>query len=89
MHVNATDRSPDLSLQDAEALRDARAAIHDLAEEEREVFLMRVSGDLTFDAIGDALGITTSVAKNRMRRALDMLRIALAAHAPAVERRSP
>lgn len=88
MNVNAIERSPDRTLQDAEALQDARAAIHDLAEEEREVFLMRVSGELTFDAIGEALGITTSTAKNRMRKALDFLRIALAAHAPAVDRRS-
>lgn len=88
MHVQTRDPGPHGRIEQDEALSAARTAIHGLGENEREVFLLRVSGELTFDAIGTALGIPVGTAKTRMRRALEELRVTLARHAPATERRS-
>lgn len=88
MNVQTREPGPQRRIETDEALLAARNAIHDLGENEREVFLLRVSGELTFDAIGEALGIPVGTAKTRMRRALAELRTTLSRHAPATERRS-
>ena len=82
MMLETKAKGPPGTLVDREAIDAARDAIHLLGEKEREVFLMRVSGGLTFDSIADALGIPSGTAKTRMRRAILFLRERLADHAP-------
>lgn len=72
--VKATyDTEPGARLEHLERVRAARAAIHRLSDKEREVFLMRVSGGLTFEAIAGELAIPVNTAKSRMRLALARL----------------
>lgn len=80
--LRATDPGPADRLLEGEALAAARAAIHTLSGPEREVFLLRTSGDLSFPAVADALGIPVGTAKTRMRSALRELRGRLADFAP-------
>jgi RNA polymerase sigma-70 factor (ECF subfamily) len=51
-----------------------RAAIADLREEEKEVFLLRQNGELTYEEIADLLSIPSGTVKTRMRLALERLR---------------
>jgi RNA polymerase sigma-70 factor (ECF subfamily) len=60
-----------------EAVTLARAAIERLPEAEREVFLLRQNGELTFEAIAATLRVPVGTAKTRMRSALRRLREAL------------
>ena len=60
----------------------ARDAISRLKPEDKDVFLLRVSGEQSFDAIARALGVPVGTAKTRMRRALRALRRDLAAFGP-------
>ncbi len=67
-----------------EALERVRAAIHRLPDAEREVFLLRQNGDLSYEGIAATLGCPVGTAKTRMRRALERLRGALdASHGAA------
>lgn len=84
MHLTAADPAPGAGIEQAEAVEAAREAIHGLRDEEKEVFLLRVSGGLGFDDIAESLGIPTGTAKTRMRLALSKLRVRLAAFAPAL-----
>lgn len=56
-------------------------AVDGLPEEQREVFLLKEEGDLTFEEIGDLLGCGKETAKSRMRYALRRLQNALGAEA--------
>lgn len=82
MQISKSSTRPDAAVVQAETLGAARAAIARLKEEQREVFLLRSSAGLTFDAIASALGIPVGTAKTRMRAALAALRLSLAAHTP-------
>lgn len=86
MQLSATTPAPGTGLESAEAVAAARSAIEHLRDPEKEVFLMRVSAGLTFQAIGEALGIPTGTAKTRMRAALLRLRGRLATLDLAFER---
>lgn len=66
----------------SEAVDAARAAIARLEDGEKEVFLLRVSGGMTFEAAATALEIPVGTAKTRMRAALARLRKELGAFAP-------
>jgi RNA polymerase sigma-70 factor (ECF subfamily) len=55
-----------------------QAAVGDLRDEEREVFLLRQNGDLTYEEIAEALDVPTGTVKTRMRLALAKVRTALA-----------
>lgn len=59
--------------------RDARlrVALHELRIEEKEVFLLRQNGDMTYEEIAEAMGIPTGTVKTRMRLAIQRLREAL------------
>ncbi|PSM32174.1 RNA polymerase sigma factor [Haliangium sp. UPWRP_2] len=52
-------------------------AIEELPEDQREVFLMRESADLSFKEIADVIGISENTVKSRMRYALEKLRASL------------
>jgi RNA polymerase sigma-70 factor (ECF subfamily) len=61
--------------QDEETAR-IRHAVDGLRREEREVFLLRQDGDLTYEQIAETLSIPTGTVKTRMRLALAKLRAA-------------
>lgn len=50
------------------------AAIDNLPEDQREVFIMRQFGGLSFKQIGEAVGAPENTVKSRMRYALEKLR---------------
>ena len=75
--------SPLQSVEDGEAVAAARTAIHALPDPEREVLLMRTSGDIPFSAVAEVLGIPVGTAKSRMRSALRTLRESLAGFDPS------
>jgi RNA polymerase sigma-70 factor (ECF subfamily) len=54
-----------------------RRAISRLAEEQREVFLMREFLNMPFKEIAEVVGISQNTAKSRMRYALEKLRLEL------------
>ena len=54
-----------------------RATLHVLPEREREVFLLRQNGELTYRAIAEIVGAPVGTVKTRMRSALKRLRQAL------------
>jgi RNA polymerase sigma-70 factor, ECF subfamily len=53
------------------------AAIASLAEDQREVFLLRQFHDMPFKEIAEVVGIPENTAKSRMRYALEKLRLEL------------
>lgn len=77
MHTTADDPVMRVLQQEREArLRDAMWCLRD---EEKEVFLLRQNGDMTYDEIGAALDVPVGTVKTRMRAALKRLREALEA----------
>lgn len=70
----ATGLAPDEQLDQDDRLARLRAALCELRTEEKEVFLLRQNGELTYEEIGDALGIPSGTVKTRMRMALQRLR---------------
>jgi RNA polymerase sigma-70 factor (ECF subfamily) len=65
-----TDRA-----SEAGKIRDrVAAAIDNLPEDQREVFVMRQFGGLSFKQIGEAVGAPENTVKSRMRYALEKLR---------------
>ncbi len=64
---------PGAALEQADMRRIVEQALSRLPEEEREVVLLRHFQGLKFREVADALGITESTAKSRMRYALDKL----------------
>ena len=82
LRLQTTEPGPARRLEGAETLAAAREAIHALSGPEKEVFLLRASGELTFTAVAEALSIPVGTAKTRMRAALRELRARLARHAP-------
>lgn len=54
--------------------RNLRRALWELPEEQRQVTVMRVWGEMTFPAIADVLGISVNTAASRYRYALAQLR---------------
>ena len=69
---------PGQSLEDQEDLLRLRQAITTLRHEEKEVFLLRQNGELTYDQIAEMLDVPTGTVKTRMRLALARLREVLA-----------
>jgi RNA polymerase sigma-70 factor (ECF subfamily) len=88
MEIKTSEVAPETRLQREEAVEAARSAIHELGDGLREVFLLRVSGELSFESIAESLAIPVGTAKTRMRRALIHLRRNLKAFDPrALKRR--
>ncbi len=72
--MRVDERDPAKTLIENESIERAREAIYQLEESQKEVFLLRVSGGLSFEAVADALSIPLGTAKSRMRAALGRLR---------------
>ena len=62
------------SLEEQEALDRLRAAITDLRQEEKEVFLLRQNGELTYEEIAEIRNAPVGTVKTQMRTALIKLR---------------
>jgi RNA polymerase sigma-70 factor, ECF subfamily len=77
MRATAKEPDPSAAIERRDSLERVRGAIHTLPEPEREVFLLRQNGELTFEAIAAAVGIPVGTAKTRMRTALRRLREAI------------
>ena len=76
----ARDDSPGLHLEDQEALDRLRRAIANLRQEEKEVFLLRQNGDLTYEQIAELRQAPVGTVKTQMRSALIKLRKVLNPH---------
>ena len=70
---------PDAALADRQIADDLARALADLPAEQREVFVMRESLDMSFAEIAAAVGTSEPTVKSRMRYALGRLRESLAA----------
>jgi RNA polymerase sigma-70 factor, ECF subfamily len=57
------------------AVADLRRALYRLPHDQRLVVILRYYLDLTFDEVGQTLGISTKAAKSRTYRALERLRL--------------
>jgi RNA polymerase sigma-70 factor (ECF subfamily) len=68
---------PQILAQRREQYARIQEAVFALREEEREVFLLRQNGDLTYEEIAEALEVPTGTVKTRMRLALSKIRAAL------------
>lgn len=61
-------------LEHQESVERVRRAILDLREEEKEVFLLRQNGDMTYEQIAEMRHCPVGTIKTQMRSALDKLR---------------
>ena len=64
-------------LEDEESLRLLRTAIAQLRTDEKEVFLLRQNGNLTYEQIAEIRQAPVGTVKTQMRSALMKLRLAL------------
>jgi RNA polymerase sigma-70 factor (ECF subfamily) len=79
LELTAADQVPTDDAADRPRLQHRMAAaIEQLPEDQREVFLMRQLGGLSFKEIGDVVGAPENTVKSRMRYALEKLRSELA-----------
>ena len=76
--IETTQAGPQQTAARGEELEQLRDALAELRPEEQEVFLLRQNGELTYEQIGEALGLPTGTVKTRMRLALTKLRKAVA-----------
>jgi RNA polymerase sigma-70 factor (ECF subfamily) len=67
----------DSHVLESERMTQLRTAIAELRDEEKEVFLLRQNGELTYDEIAAMLQIPSGTVKTRMRLALERLRKAV------------
>src|SRR5437764_9445166 len=65
---------PAQALEDQEALQQLRAALLHLRPEEKEVFLLRQNGELTYEQIAELHNRPVGTVKTQMRSALQKLR---------------
>lgn len=68
------DAAPGQVLEDQEVLERLRSAIHELRTEEKEVFLLRQNGGMTYEQIAEARNAPVGTVKTQMRSALQKLR---------------
>lgn len=72
-----SDRGPSAEAEQREEIARLRRAVTALRPEEKEVFLLRENGELTYEEIAAAMGIPVGTVKTRMRMALAHLRVHL------------
>jgi|694.fasta_scaffold03237_15 RNA polymerase sigma-70 factor (ECF subfamily) len=70
------------TLEEREELEAVRMAVAELREEEREVFLLRQSGEMTYEEIAITVGRPVGTVKTQMRSALQRVKAILAPHSP-------
>jgi RNA polymerase sigma-70 factor (ECF subfamily) len=68
------DDAPGRSVEDQETLDRLRLAITQLRQEEKEVFLLRQNGELTYEQIAEIRNTPVGTVKTQMRTALIKLR---------------
>jgi RNA polymerase sigma-70 factor (ECF subfamily) len=66
--------SPEVALEEKEAVQQVRAALVHLRPEEKEVFLLRQNGELTYEEIAELQDRPVGTVKTQMRSALQKLR---------------
>lgn len=66
--------APGTALENQESVERLRRAILELREEEKEVFLLRQNGELTYEQIAELRSCPVGTVKTQMRSALDKLR---------------
>ncbi len=77
--MQLADRTaPPQLVEDAESLTRIRQALLQLRPEEKEVFLLRQNGDLTYEQIAQMRNCPIGTIKTQMRTALEKLRKVLA-----------
>lgn len=81
--LTSRDDAPELALEDQEALDRLRKALADLRQEEKEVFLLRQNGNLTYEQIAEIRRAPVGTVKTQMRSALIKLRKVLNPHEPS------
>ncbi len=69
-----SEPTPGQVLEHKESVERLREAIHHLREEEKEVFLLRQNGNLTYEQIAQVRECPVGTVKTQMRSALDKLR---------------
>ena len=74
----AVNPSPLSGLEDQETVQRVREALMNLRPEEKEVFLLRQNGELTYEQIAELHGRPVGTIKTQMRSALQKLRKILA-----------
>ena len=75
----AVGPGPDEDVTRKELRSRIAAAVETLPDDQREVFLLKEDGELTFDEIGELVGCGKETAKSRMRYAMKRLQNALGA----------
>ncbi|MCS6864417.1 MAG: RNA polymerase sigma factor [Gemmataceae bacterium] len=70
----ARDETPGQTVEDQEALDRLRQAISQLRHDEKEVFLLRQNGELTYEQIAEIRNAPVGTVKTQMRAALMKLR---------------
>lgn len=65
---------PAMAAEQNERRAEIEVALLDLPREQREVLVMKIWGELTFAAIGEALSVSPNTAAGRYRYALNTLR---------------
>ena len=70
----ARETAPSQTLEEKESVERLRRAILDLRQEEKEVFLLRQNGELTYEQIAEMRRCPIGTVKSQMRSALDKLR---------------
>jgi len=71
---NSAMPSPDQMLEQKESQELLRQALQDLRPEEKEVFLLRQNGDLTYEEIAELRRTPVGTVKTQMRTALQKLK---------------
>jgi RNA polymerase sigma-70 factor (ECF subfamily) len=72
--MRGSEGGPGQSLEDQEALDRLRLAITELRQDEKEVFLLRQNGELTYEQIAEIRSAPVGTVKTQMRTALIKLR---------------
>jgi RNA polymerase sigma-70 factor (ECF subfamily) len=72
--IPTRDEAPGQAVEDQEALDRLRQAITQLRQDEKEVFLLRQNGELTYEQIAEIRNAPVGTVKTQMRTALIKLR---------------
>jgi RNA polymerase sigma-70 factor (ECF subfamily) len=72
--IHSSEEMPLDMMEDKETLARLRRAIMELRPDEKEVFLLRQNGDLTYDQIAEVRGSPVGTVKTQMRSAVQKLR---------------